>query len=161
VELKDAINRGKEKAAQAENKQALKSFDRPLTRNGIRQVFDLACRNNNYPEATLTKRTIDMLGGFIKVFQNSGVPAIDVYNFITEYVNNFNELKGSKYTTEKGSEWNIGNSPNLSDIVICRNAIWAELYRIKNDKAKCTQVHKIKCTREDFDSEYEEAMSRL
>jgi len=161
MKLEDAIAVGKSKSEMAINNRVIKSFEKPLTKNGIRQVFNMACRKNEYPEGFMTQKTNDMLGGFIKIFTRSGVEAVDVYTFISDYVNMFKEFAGKELVTGKGDKWAIGNSPNIADLIVCRNEIWAELYKIKVENSQCTQVHKTEYSQEVFDFEYEEAMGKL
>jgi hypothetical protein len=162
MKLADAVRVGQEKSGKAIENRVQKQFGKPLTKGGIRQVFDWASRRNGYADSLLTQQLNNMLGGFIKTFKGNQIADNAAYNFVSDYVDNFDHFKNKEFVTANGRDYKIGNTPHIRDLIFCRDAIWAEIHKIHKIEEECTQVHQTNAySQEEFDREYEEAMKEI
>lgn len=118
--LKDKINKAKKKAQKNITNKLAKIHERRATPTNVVLYFNHAVTQIYGYMPTISKETNKKLSGLIKYLKNNGFTDTDIFNWLKEIIENWNEYALKKTTTDRGKEYFINNYPNLNDIIYCK-----------------------------------------
>ena len=130
----DAVNKGKATNLSAREKYLAKQFSRPVSISGLLQFMAEQLKLNGYgPLTPITKQNKNKINGFIKFLRNNSFSDQEIYEFIKECVEKWEELASIDIYTDNRKKYTLDTIPNIVDIVHCKSQIFNELNKEKED----------------------------
>ena len=130
----DAVNKGKATNLSAREKYLAKQFSRPVSISGLLQFMAEQLKINGYgPLTPITKQNKNKINGFIKFLRNNSFSDQEIYEFIKECVEKWEELTSIDIYTDNRKKYTLDTIPNIVDIVHCKSQIFNELNKEKED----------------------------
>ena len=130
----DAVNKGKATNLSAREKYLAKQFSRPVSISGLLQFMAEQLKLNGYgPLTPITKQNKNKISGFIKFLRNNSFSDQEIYEFIKECVEKWEELASIDIYTDNRKKYTLDTMPNIVDIVHCKSQIFNELNKEKED----------------------------
>lgn len=130
----DAVNKGKATNLAAKEKYLAKQFSRPISVTGLLQFMNEQVRLNGYgPMAPITKKNKHKLTGFIKFLRNNSFTDKEIYEFVKECIERWDDLMSIEIHTDNRKKYTLDSVPNIIDIVHCKSQIFNELNKKQDD----------------------------
>lgn len=131
--LDKQILKGRERYLQGFKRYMDKVPLRQATAMGVATYFSQVFKQNDWGEPPLlTKKTIQMLGSFIRMALREGRDSGWVFNIIASMVESWEYLRGCEFVTQNGKAWIIGPRPSLKDLVTCSGSMISHITDIED-----------------------------
>jgi hypothetical protein len=128
MKLSDALERGQQKYQEARKKEQEKRRQRPVTTSGLIQFFsDLYDKAGLGRPPVLSKENRGKISGLIKLLKNNGYENKDIYDFIEQIFDSWDQFKQQEFQTLHKKKYVLSAWPDLMDIVNCRDQFIREL----------------------------------
>jgi hypothetical protein len=135
--LNDALKRAQEIHRQSRQEQAEKRKSRPVTTNGFIQYFyDLYEKHDYGTPLPLKKDTRNKVSGFVRLLKNNGYEDKDIYGFLEQVFEKWPQFKQKRLLTNNKKTYILSDTPDLQDMIVCRDSILRELQVQKEPQQK-------------------------
>jgi len=130
----DAVNKGKAITTAAKERYLAKQLARPVSVSGLLHFMNEQLRVNNYgPLAPITKKNKHKITGFIKFLRNNSFSDKEIYEFIKECIEKWNDLASIDIYTDNRKKYTLDSVPNIVDIIHCKSQIFNEFNKEQDD----------------------------
>lgn len=130
--LTEQLAKGQKKYQEGLNRFMSRVPLRQATATGVATHFNQVFRRCDFGEPPLmTKKTMGMLGTFIRMALRENRESEWIYNLVSLMVESWDELRDCEFVTQKGKPWVIGPRPSLMDLVTCSGTMISHIEDIK------------------------------